>query len=204
MVRVGTVWNAGSIEPYMLADRVQQFLLDSKFSEIRRHGDSNSMSWQEVRGTKAGVLRTMIGGRVSVHVVIRRGQNKLEVSMDTGEHGKNALAAMLTSGVGLVGIVHGRRLTDRLWSHIMRSIDGLAGYNTRAPVGTADAAPDAAIIPVYPPISSSVMVRHGRRVVVEHRDGIDKCDKKSGRGPSLQQPGRAANGSTGTRNRTPA
>ena len=187
MVRVGTVWNAGPIKPYMLADRVQQFLLDSKFSEIKRYGDSNSMSWQEVRGTKAGVLRTMIGGRVSVHVVIRRGQNKLEVSMDTGEHGKNVVAAVLTSGVGLVGIAYGQRLADMLWSHIMRSIDDLAGYNTRAPVDTTAAASDPAIIPAYPPISSSVMVRHGRRVVVEHRDGIDKCDRKSGRGPSLQQ-----------------
>lgn len=147
MVREATVWNAGAVEPYMLADRVQQFLLDARFTEITRHGDSNSASWQEVRGTKAGVLRTAVGGRVSVHVIIRRGQDKLEVSMDTGEHGKNALAAMLTSGVGLVGIACGRRLTDRLWSHVMRGIDDLAGYNTRAPVCTAaTVVPDATIM----------------------------------------------------------
>ncbi|MCE2499165.1 MAG: hypothetical protein J4F28_09345, partial [Nitrosopumilaceae archaeon] len=61
-------WVGRSVALWKLADLVQTFFLDCKFTEIVRYGDSRVSTWQEVRGDKTGVLRTILGSRKSMHV----------------------------------------------------------------------------------------------------------------------------------------
>ena len=131
-------WVGKSVALWQLADRVQTFLLDDKFTEIVRHGDSRMSTWQEVRGEKTDVLRTMCGSRKSIHVIIRGQPDDFIISIDTGEWGKNATAAMLTCGLGLAGIISTVRLARKLQYCVLRAVKDLEGSSVDTATSDAD------------------------------------------------------------------
>jgi len=170
-------WVGRSVALWKLADLVQTFMLDDKFTEIVRYGDSRVSTWQEVRGDKTGVLRTICGSRKSMHVIIRGQPDDFTISIDTGEWGKNAIAALLTCGLGLAGITSNVRLARRLQKHVLLGVKELEGSSADAAASDADF--------VHAPMRHVVSVRHGRRVVSESHD-VDCCSstasRKKGRG----------------------
>lgn len=156
----------GSVDLSALSDRIQSFFLDGGFTEIERCGGAGAPEWFDIWASRGGVLRTVAACRKYYHVSVRGHPASFIVSVDSGEHGRNAAAALLTCGAGLAGLAANARLADRLWEHVRRGVEELGGTSARPVLpGAPSAVPD---------ISHSLFVRCGRRLVQQH-GGMHRC-----------------------------
>jgi hypothetical protein len=120
----------------LLADRIYRFFQDDGFKELRLEQDPNG-AWYEIQAKKGGVLRTVGASRKAIHINIKGVPNNFEVEMGVGEWGKNvAAAAVLTGGIGLIGLGFDAEFKHKDWNKIKESVDSLEN-SYKAPANVA-------------------------------------------------------------------
>jgi hypothetical protein len=108
-----------------LATRVETYLQENKFEVAFSKDPSEPASWFFIQARKAGALRTAAGARRSTDITIRGDPNNFEVTIGTGEWGKNIITSAPLFIVPIVGISAtlaklyvAKRFEDSLWRYI--------------------------------------------------------------------------------------
>jgi hypothetical protein len=118
-------WVGRNVDLKLLSQRLVKFFQDDGFREIRTEEDPNG-SWYEIQAKKTGILRTLGSSRKAIHINIKGNPNNFEVEMGVGDWGKNiAAAALLTGGIGLIGLGLDAEFKNKLWNYIKESVDSL-------------------------------------------------------------------------------
>ncbi|MCA2003980.1 MAG: zinc ribbon domain-containing protein [Candidatus Nitrosotenuis sp.] len=119
-------WIGKNVDLKLLAERIHKFFEDDGFHEIRIEEDPNG-TWYEIQARKTGVLRTLGSSRKAIHIVIKGSSNKFNIEMGVGEWGKNiGVAALLTGGIGLIGLGFDVKFQNKVWNFIKNSVDSLS------------------------------------------------------------------------------
>ncbi len=124
-----------------LSTRVQTYLQENKFEVAFSKDPSEPASWFFIQARKAGALRTAAGARRSTDITIRGDPNNFEVTIGTGEWGKNIITSAPLFIVPIVGISAtlaklyvAKKFEDNLWKYIRdqaRFLEG-SGYKARS------------------------------------------------------------------------
>ncbi|WP_148680760.1 zinc ribbon domain-containing protein [Candidatus Nitrososphaera gargensis] len=108
-----------------LATRIETYLQENKFEVAFSKDSSEPASWFFIQARKAGALRTAAGARRSTDITIRGEPNNFEVSVGTGEWGKNIITSAPLFIVPIVGISAtvaklyvAKKFEDGLWKYI--------------------------------------------------------------------------------------
>lgn len=108
-----------------LATRIETYLLENNFEVAYSKDPTAPPSWFFIQARKGGALRTAAGARRSTDITIKGQPNSFEVSIGTGEWGKNMLTSAPLFIVPMVGIVAtvaklytAKRFEKNLWKYI--------------------------------------------------------------------------------------
>jgi len=123
-------WKDKNVDLGKLAKEIERFFRDDGFNEVKLDQDPNG-TWHQIQARKKGVLRTLGSSRKVIQVIIKGEPNKFTVTQDVGEWGKNvAVAALLTGGIGLIGLGLNVQFTNKLWDFIQNSVINLQNSHT--------------------------------------------------------------------------
>lgn len=108
-----------------LATRVETYLQENGFEVAFSKDPSEPASWFFIQARKASALRTVAGARRSTDITIKGAPDKFDVSIGTGEWGKNLISSAPLFIVPVVGITASlvklytaKRFEDNLWKFI--------------------------------------------------------------------------------------
>lgn len=108
-----------------LATRIETYLTDTKFEATFSKDQSRPVSWCFIQARKIGALRTAAGARRSTDISIRGSSDNFEVTVGTGEWGKNLMMSMPLFVVPVIGIAAtltkiytAKKFEDNLWKYI--------------------------------------------------------------------------------------
>lgn len=114
-----------NIDLERLATRVETYLQENKFEMAFSKDPSEPASWFFIQARKAGALRTAAGARRSTDITIKGLPNDFEVTIGTGEWGKNIITSAPLFIVPIVGISAtlaklyvAKKFEDNLWKYI--------------------------------------------------------------------------------------
>jgi hypothetical protein len=169
-----------------LATRTETYLLENKFEVALSKDPSEPASWFFIQARKAGALRTAAGARRSTDITIRGEPDNFEVTIGTGEWGKNIITSAPLFIVPIVGITAtlaklyvAKRFEDGLWKYIgdqARFLQGSASAVQRSTaegsIGTDSRAYDCDYIEGYPGWRSKS--EGGKLVLVREKNGRNK------------------------------
>jgi len=120
-------WLNKNVDLKLLVQRIEKFFREDGFTDVRVEEDQSGQ-WWEIKARKTDVVRTIVGSRKAIHVLVRGNPNKFEVIMDVGDWGKNvAAAALLSGGIGFIGVGLTAEFRHKLWERIKESVDSLTG-----------------------------------------------------------------------------
>lgn len=88
-----------------LATRIETYLQENKFEVAYSKDPKEPSTWFFIQARKAGALRTAAGARRSTDIAVKGEPNNFEVSIGTGEWGKNLMMSAPLFIVPMVGIV---------------------------------------------------------------------------------------------------
>ncbi|HXV46421.1 MAG TPA: zinc ribbon domain-containing protein [Nitrososphaera sp.] len=130
-----------------LATRIETYLQENKFEVAFSRDASEPASWFFIQARKVGALRTAAGARRSTDITIRGQPNDFEVTIGTGEWGKNIITSAPLFIVPIVGISAtlaklyvAKRFEDSLWKYIRdqaRFLEASAHSSTQKSTTTA-------------------------------------------------------------------
>ena len=139
-----------------LATRIETYLQENKFEMAFSKDSSEPASWFFIQARKAGALRTAAGARRSTDITIRGSPDNIEVTVGTGEWGKNIITSAPLFIVPIIGISAtlaklyvAKRFEDNLWRYIADQIKFLGG-SASATKTTAAEAPGGVDSRAYP------------------------------------------------------
>lgn len=122
-----------------LATRVETYLQESGFEVAFSKDQTEPASWFFIQARKASALRTVAGARRSTDIAIRGSPDRFEVSIGTGEWGKNLVSSAPLFIVPVVGITaslvklySAKRFEDSLWKFIRDQARFLSGSAAKA------------------------------------------------------------------------
>ena len=92
MVKEGA-WQNKNVDLKQLTEKIKKFFYANKFSEVQNFDDPNGTYFQ-IQARKAGVFRTLTSQRKAIQVIIRGESNNFQVSVSSGEWGKNITAGL--------------------------------------------------------------------------------------------------------------
>lgn len=108
-----------------LATRVQMYLQENGFEVAFSKDPTAPASWFFIQARKSGALRTIAGARRSTDITFKGESNSFEVSVGTGEWGKNLVTSAPLFIVPVVGIsatllklYTAKKFEDNLWKFI--------------------------------------------------------------------------------------
>jgi hypothetical protein len=108
-----------------LANRTEVYLQENKFEVAYSKDPTEPASWFFIQARKAGALRTAAGARRSTDITIRGSPDNFQVSIGTGEWGKNLVTSVPLFIVPIVGIsatlvklYTAKKFEDNLWKFI--------------------------------------------------------------------------------------
>jgi len=122
-------FTGANVDLSRLGYAIEQYFRTHGFQE-RKFESGPQGEWFEIQATKAGHVRTGLGARRALHVMIYGEPEDFTVEIKTGEWGKNlvpvAAVAILTAGIGLLpaGIAAGasaltyKSTIDDLWKFV--------------------------------------------------------------------------------------
>lgn len=117
-----------------LATRIETYLQENDFEVAFSKDPSEPASWFFIQARKAGLLRTAAGARRSTDITIRGSPDDFEVTIGTGEWGKNIITSAPLFIVPVVGVTAtlaklyvAKRFEDNLWRYIEDQIRFLSG-----------------------------------------------------------------------------
>jgi hypothetical protein len=173
-----------------LATRVETYLQENGFEVAFSKDQTEPASWFFIQARKAGTLRTVAGARRSTDITIRGSPDQFEVSIGTGEWGKNLVSSVPLFIVPIVGIsaslvklYTAKKFEDNLWKFIRdqaRFLSGSASKGVQPQTGmTVDSrAYDCDYIEGYPGWKAQVI--GGKLVLFRERGGENRIVFKSG------------------------
>lgn len=128
-----------------LAMRVQSYLQENKFEVAYSKDPTEPASWFFIQATKSGALRTAAGARRSTDITIKGEPNSFEVSIGTGEWGKNLITSAPLFIVPVVGITAtlaklytAKKFEDNLWKFIKDQARYLSGSAVAATTASTE------------------------------------------------------------------
>lgn len=172
-----------------LAIRVQTYLQENGFEVAFSKDQTEPASWFFIQARKVGALRTVAGARRSTDITIRGMPDKIEVSIGTGEWGKNLVTSAPLFIVPVVGITASlvklytaKKFEDNLWKFIRdqaRFLSGSASKTVEPQTGTSvdSRAYDCDYIEGYP--GWKTQVTGGKLVLFRERGGKNRIVFKS-------------------------
>jgi hypothetical protein len=189
-----------------LATRVQTYLQENGFEVAFSKDPTEPASWFFIQARKASALRTMAGARRSTDITIRGSPERFDVSVGTGEWGKNLVSSAPLFIVPVVGITASlvklytaKKFEDNLWKFVRdqarfladsATAGGAAAAEEQQPssqpgaaaggVGTDSRAYDCDYVEGYPGWSSPVL--GGKLVLYRERGGKNRVVFKSADG----------------------
>lgn len=140
-----------------LATRIETYLQENNFEVAFSKDPTEPASWFFIQARKAGALRTAAGARRSTDITIKGSPEKFEVTVGTGEWGKNLVTSAPLFIVPVVGITASlvklytaKKFEDNLWKFVRDQARFLADSARAGPAtaGARDAAgaPSAAAV----------------------------------------------------------
>jgi ribosomal protein L40E len=174
-----------------LATRVETYLQENKFEVGFSKDPTEPASWFFIQASKGGALRTAAGARRSTDITIRGKPGDFEVTIGTGEWGKNIVTSVPLFIVPVVGIgatiaklYTAKKFEDNLWKFIRDQSRYLAGSAQSSTAGQAtmqdSRAYDCDYVEGYPGWNSQV--RGGKLVLIREKGGknmvVFKADEK--------------------------
>ena len=173
-----------------LATRVETYLQENGFEVAFSKDQTEPASWFFIQARKAGALRTVAGARRSTDITIRGTPDRIEVSIGTGEWGKNLVTSAPLFIVPVIGITASlvklytaKRFEDNLWKFIRDQSRFLSGSGAKAvepQTGTAvdSRAYDCDYIEGY--TGWKTQVTGGKLVLFREKGGKNRIVFKSG------------------------
>lgn len=161
-----------------LASRVETYLQENKFEVAFSKDSTEPASWFFIQARKAGALRTAAGARRSTDISIKGAPDKFQVSIGTGEWGKNIITSVPLFIVPIVGIsatvvklYTAKKFEDNLWKFIRDQAKFLSGSAKAAgtSVNVDSRAYDCDYIEGYPGWNSQVV--GGKLVLIREKGG---------------------------------
>lgn len=129
-----------------LATRVETYLQENKFEVAFSKDSSEPASWFFIQARKVGALRTAAGIRRSTDITIRGSSDDFEVTIGTGEWGKNIITSAPLFIVPIIGISAtlaklyvAKKFEDGLWKYITDQVKFLNGSASSAKTQTTEA-----------------------------------------------------------------
>ena len=174
-----------------LGTRVETYLQESKFEVAFSQDTSEPASWFFIQARKAGALRTVAGARRSTDITIRGSPDDFQVTIGTGEWGKNIITSAPLFIVPIVGITAtlaklyvAKRFEDSLWRYITDQVKFLNGSASSARTQTTGARTgvDSRSYPCdyvegYP--GWKLQLAGGRLALIREKEGNNKLVFKS-------------------------
>ena len=172
-----------------LATRVQLYLQDNGFEVAYSKDPTEPASWFFIQARKVSALRTVAGARRSTDIIIKGRPNDFEVTIGTGEWGKNMLASVPLFIVPLVGITAtlvkvytGKSFESNLWKYIKDQIRFLS--NSIVSVESKERADkrvyNCDYVEGYPGFNEQIL--GGKLILERSRDGKNRIVFTSNKG----------------------
>jgi hypothetical protein len=184
-----------------LATRIETYLQENKFEVAFSKDSTEPASWFFIQARKAGALRTAAGARRSTDITIRGQPDNFEVTIGTGEWGKNIITSAPLFIVPIVGISAtlaklyvAKRFEDGLWKYIRDQARFLEASASATARGTGPDAPavgvdsrsyDCDYVEGYP--GWNKQIEGGKLVIFRERGGKNRLVFKSGEDDEAQQ-----------------
>ncbi len=183
-----------------LATRVETYLQETGFEVAFSKDQTEPASWFFIQARKAGALRTVAGARRSTDIAIRGSPERFDVSIGTGEWGKNLVTSVPLFIVPVVGIsaslvklYTAKKFESNLWKFVRdqaRFLSGSAGKAEQA--GAVDSrAYDCDYVEGYQGWKKPV---GGKLVLYRERGGKNKIVFKSPDGQEITIPAAGISG----------
>ena len=135
MVKEGN-WQNKNVDLKQLSEKIKKFFYANKFSEIQNFDDPNG-TYIKIQARKAGVFRTLTSQRKAIQIIIRGESNNFQVSVSSGEWGKNITAGVLLNpAVSLVGLGLNASFNNKVWNFINDAIESLENTHKQSIAST--------------------------------------------------------------------
>src|ERR1044072_2860980 len=177
-----------SLDVYLerLATRVQTYLQENKFEVAFSKDPTAPASWFFIQARKSSALRTIAGARRSTDITIKGDPNSFEVTIGTGEWGKNIITSAPLFIVPVVGITAtlaklyvAKKFEDNLWKYIKdqarfleRSASSLKTETPEAPIGVDSRSYDCDYVEGYTGWKKQIL--GGKLVLFREKGGKNK------------------------------
>ncbi len=166
-------------DPERLATRIETFLQENDFEVAFSKDPTEPASWFFIQARKVGALRTAAGARRSTDIVIKGEPMSFEVTIGTGEWGKNILTSVPLFIFPIVGIVAtvaklytAKRFENNLWNFIKDQVSFLRDSAVASTPEQSDTREyDCDYVEGYPGWNSQV---EGKLLLERHREGKNR------------------------------
>lgn len=166
-----------------LATRIETYLTENGFEVAFSIDKQKPVSWCFIQARKLGMLRTAAGARRSTDISIRGAPSNFEVTIGTGEWGKNLIMSVplmvfpvIAIAATLTKVYTGKRFESNIWKYIKEQANFLRDSAVAGKKETAKLSDqrefDCDYIEGYPGWGSQVT--GGRLILVREKKGSDK------------------------------
>ncbi|CAE6499165.1 MAG: hypothetical protein QXE84_05290 [Candidatus Nitrosotenuis sp.] len=180
-----------------LATRIETYLTENGFEVAFSKDQTRPVSWCFIQARKLGALRTAAGARRSTDISIRGSPDNFEVSIGTGEWGKNLIMSAPLFVVPVIGIAAtltkiytAKRFEDNLWKYIKEQANFLRDSGQSGKKETSKASDqrefDCDYVEGYPGWSSQVL--GGKLILERQKKGTDQLIFEAPDGKKIQIP----------------
>lgn len=172
-----------------LATRVQLYLQDNGFEVAYSKDPTEPASWFFIQARKVSALRTVAGARRSTDITIKGRPDDFEVTIGTGEWGKNMLASAPLFIVPIVGITAtvvklytGKSFESNLWKYIKDQIRFLSNsvVSIESKTNSDSRVYDCDYVEGYPGFKEQIL--GGKLILERSRDGSNRVVFTSSKG----------------------
>ncbi len=172
-----------------LATRVQLYLQDNGFEVAYSKDPTEPASWFFIQARKVGALRTVAGARRSTDITIKGRPDDFEVTIGTGEWGKNILTSAPLFIVPIVGITAtvvklytGKSFESNLWKYIKDQIRFLSNsvVSRESKANSDSRVYDCDYVEGYPGFNEQIL--GGKLILERSRDGSNRVVFTSSKG----------------------
>ena len=161
-----------------IATRVETYLQENNFEVAFSKDPTEPASWFFIQARKAGALRTAAGARRSTDIIIKGEPQSFEVTIGTGEWGKNMLTSVPLFIVPVFGIVatvaklySAKKFESNLWAYIKDQARFLGDSAIKLSTESDSREYDCDYVEAYPGWKSQVT---GKLLLERHRDGKNR------------------------------
>jgi hypothetical protein len=176
-------FNGYNVDIERLATRVENYLTESGFEVAFSIDQTKPVSWCFIQARKLGMLRTAAGARRSTDISIRGSPDHFEVTIGTGEWGKNLIMSVplmvfpvVAIAATLTKVYTGKKFESNIWKYIKEQANFLRDSAVAGKKETSKSSDrrefDCDYVQGFPGWQSEIT--GGKLVLVRERKGTDK------------------------------